>query len=489
MKLISIQPKSYIALLLFLFTCMQGIYGQQNATLENSYLRIVGAGLSPHQKKDTVKGKQTTGYTIGGFVNIYRSYTFDKSVNGLYYHKYFKGGEPKEDSKKKAAILTNNFQGDATLVYLNPNQEFIIELLDKEMDTLVSRYVIKRLKLMPTIQLKSKQSISTFTFGTQARELKIPPGENLILGIVDPADFKGLEISYSLTNLKTKRIEHKTSKNGFEPLKLVANTPYELRVNYALQPESVGIVYIQVNPYWYQSSNTYIIFFVVVVALGFLFVTLILKKKINLSQKKQKRMEETAIRLQSLLNPHFTFNALSSIQGLMNTGRIDEANHYLQEFSSLLRQTLAKSKDVFNSLDQELEMMRMYMRLESLRFNFSWDIEIADSLNPSVIEIPTLLLQPLIENSIKHGLSGLGDKGHLLIICKEGQKKDTFVMVVKDNGTWIDKGAVHTGYGLSLTAERILTINKMKKEQAIVLDFNTQDGTEAILTFHNWIND
>ena len=484
MKLISIQPKSYTLFILLLFVCIQGVYSQHNSTLENTYFRIVGAGLSPHQQKDAIKGKQTTAYTIGGFVNIYRTYTFDKPVNELYYRKYFKGDEPKSELKKKAI----NFQGDATLAYLNPNQEFIVELLDQKMDTLVSRYVIKRLKLIPTIQLKNKQTTSTWTFGAQARELKVSADENLTLGVVDPTDFKGLEVSYSLTNLKTKRTERKTSKNGFEPLKLTANTQYELRVNYALQPESVGIIYIQVKPYWYQSSSTYIIFFGVVVALAFLFVTLGLKKKINLSQRKQKRMEETAIRLQSLLNPHFTFNALSSIQGLMNTGRIDEANHYLQEFSSLLRQTLAKSKDVFNSLDQELEMMRMYMRLESLRFNFSWAIEIADSLNPSVIEIPTLLLQPLIENSIKHGLSGLGDKGNLLIVCKEGQKKDTFVIVVKDNGTWVDQEN-STGYGLSLTAERILTINKMKKEQAIALDFNRQNGTEAILTFHNWIND
>jgi two-component system LytT family sensor kinase len=75
----------------------------------------------------------------------------------------------------------------------------------------------------------------------------------------------------------------------------------------------------------------------------------------------------------------------------------------------------------------------------------------------------------------------------LRIICREGEKKNTFVIVVKDNGTWLNK-KTDSGYGLSLTAERILTINKLKEEQAIVLDFNKQSGTEAILTFHNWID-
>ena len=186
-----------------------------------------------------------------------------------------------------------------------------------------------------------------------------------------------------------------------------------------------------------------------------------------------------------MLNPHFTFNALSSIQGLINTDRIDEANIYLEEFSTLLRQTLSKSQQVYTTLDQELEMMRLYIKLEAFRFNFYWEIEVSRELNPSVLEIPTMLLQPLIENAIKHGLSTLGSEGKLHIVCKEGEKKDTFVIMVKDNGTWINSSAM--GYGLSLTAERIATINKLKRDEKIDLYFDKSAGTTAILTFYNWL--
>lgn len=485
MKLIEIRTKCYIALIIFIFILTQAVYGQQ-ANKADTYFRIEGDGLLANQLKATVKEKQTTVYTIAGFVNIYRTPALNASANQLYYRKYFKGDTLK-NYLKRSITEKNNVEREVSLVYLSPNQEFIIEVLDRKTDTLVSSYIVKRLKLIPTIQLKSKQGTNIWTFGPHVQELKLSPGQNLTLAMIKPADFKDLEVSYSLTNLKTKKTEHKTSKNDFESLALTANTTYELRVNYTLQPESVGVGYIQVKPYLYQSSYTYIVLFVVLAGLGFLFITLVLKKKINLSQNKQRKMEEAAIRLQSLLNPHFTFNALSAIQGLMNTDRIDEANHYLQEFSALLRQTLAKSKNVFNSLDQELEMMRMYLRLEALRFDFSWHIEVDPSLTPSVIDIPTLLLQPLVENAIKHGLPGLNGKGQLLISCTEGQKKDTFVITVKDNGTWVDKGEP-IGYGLSLTAERIKTINKMKKDQSIELRINKEEGTAVVLTFHNWIN-
>jgi len=232
---------------------------------------------------------------------------------------------------------------------------------------------------------------------------------------------------------------------------------------------------------------TYAAILLVAAVLCILAVTYNFKRKIKISKGEQQKLEQAAIRLQSLLNPHFTFNALNTIQGLMNTNRIEEANHYLEEFSSLLRKTLSKSHHIYNNLDQELEMMRMYLDLEALRFNFAWNIEVDERINPSDIEIPTLLLQPIIENAIKHGLSRLGNKGQLLISCKLNEQNNNFIISVKDNGTWVDKND-NAGYGLSLTKERIQTINKLKTGQSIEFTFDTQIGTTAILTFRNWIN-
>ena len=232
---------------------------------------------------------------------------------------------------------------------------------------------------------------------------------------------------------------------------------------------------------------TYTAILIVAAVICILAVTYNFKRKIKISKRAQQNLEQAAIRLQSLLNPHFTFNALSTIQGLMNTNRIEEANHYLEEFSSLLRKTLSKSHHIYNNLDQELEMMRMYLNLEALRFNFVWEIIIDEDINPVDIEIPTLLLQPIVENAIKHGLSRLGEEGKLLISCSKEKLNGNFSISIKDNGNWIEKIA-GKGYGLSLTEQRISTINQLKAEQTIELTYNKQSGTTAILNFKNWIN-
>jgi hypothetical protein len=379
-------------------------------------------------------------------------------------------------------------EGKANKVYLMINQEYAVDVLDKQTDTIVCRYLIKRLELIPTVVFNRKTKNGyNLTSVAQAGRITISPGDSLTFNTVSDSIPENKEVVYILTNLSAKKYRSQVGESGFGPLKLAAGTRYELLVSYSIQRESANIYYIDVQPYWYRTGTIYIIAVIILLGIGLITATLVLKTKVRSSQKEQQKLQQAAIRLQSLLNPHFTFNALSSIQGLMNTERIEEANNYLQEFSSLLRQTLAKSQDVFNSLDQELEMMGMYLKLEAFRFNFSWDIIISPTLNPSTIEIPTLLLQPLIENAIKHGLPGLGDKAQLLIICKEVPETDNFIIVIKDNGTWVEKSH-DSGYGLSLTAERIKTINKLRKEQSIELIFDKENGTEAILTFHNWLN-
>lgn len=459
----------------FLMVCTLFIYGAQHHTAGPQYLDIEATGLPGGQVKETNQGKLVNIYTAGGFLSIQPALGFNKQFHKLHYLSGNRDGETKSQ------------------VYLYPGRKLVIDILDRQTDTLLKRYLISRPKLVPEIRLHLRAGgndipINTSaTLGPDAGGLKISPGEAAGLTIIKRPDFADLEVEYTLLNLKTKTAQHKMTKKGFETLVLEANTEYELRINYTIQKESAGIAFLSVKAYWYQSPLMYIILLLVLLVLGFVWITKGLKNKIKASQREQRKMEESAIRLQALLNPHFTFNALSSIQGLINTDRIEEANLYLQEFSSLLRATLAKSQHVFNSLDQELEMMRMYIKLEALRFNFTWTIEISDRLHTSEIEIPTLLFQPIIENSVKHGLSRVNDKAHLRIICKEGEEKDTFVIIVKDNGTWNDKISA-SGYGLSLTGQRIKAINKMRNEEAIVLHFNTEWGTEAVLTFHNWIN-
>lgn len=477
------NQKKYILLMI----CALAYFTSVNAMPLGGPLVITGTGNYADQLKEIKNGKHIQVYSAGGFVNIKTAHEFPS----LSYRTYFK-----EKGKNNSAAYEGSVEAilldKGTQIYLEIGKEFCVEVMDHKADTMVNLYTIKRLKVVPIIELTlvngaHRKVVPITAFDNYTGKVTISAGEIVNISANQHPYFENLAVEYTLINLKTKKIVHKVSNTGFGDIELLANTSYQLSYSYVLQPENVGNYYIEVKPRWYQSIITYVAILVIVAILCILAITYVFKRKIKISKGEQEKMEQAAIRLQSLLNPHFTFNALSTIQGLMNTNRIEEANHYLEEFSSLLRKTLAKSHHIYNSLDQELEMMRMYLNLEALRFNFTWDIAIDEHINPTAIEIPTLLLQPLIENAIKHGLANLGEKGHLVITCSENEKKDTFIISVKDNGTWINKGN-RAGYGLSLTAERIHTINQLKTAQTIELTFDRQDGTTAILTFNNWIN-
>lgn len=466
------MPYKRYLLLLLLFTIVTYAYAQEK------YIHFDVSSSESGEIKEVQQSKFVYVYSSIGYVNVRPTELFKTSAVPLYYRAYF---NVRGKSKLKVSKLN-------APIYLAPNQEYFIDIFNGS--TLIKKYILKRPKLLPVVQFFDAKKANKPFYSTpdngKIGQIEISSNLSINLAIDHSCEFKNLLIEYTLLNLKTKQQQHGTGLRSLKGLKFNANTDYELRVNYLVQKESVSVTYIHIKPHWYQSSFTYILLSVVLVSLAFAILLQLFKKRIGSSKKEQQKLTQAAIRLQSLLNPHFTFNALSSIQGLMNTDRIDEANQYLEEFSSLLRKTLAKSQQVFNSLDQELEMMRLYLKLEALRFNFTWSIEVDGNIELSLIEIPTLLLQPMIENAIKHGLAPLGVGGRLSIICKTVEKKDTFVIIVKDNGHWLNHDS-NTGYGLSLTHERIATINQMKKEQDITLHFDKQDGTAAIFTFHHWI--
>lgn len=378
---------------------------------------------------------------------------------------------------------------DIGYVSLKVNDFFFIDFYDYNTDTLVRRYYIKRLKVIPKIevyhQLKEQLYESQVqTSGTQ--KIVFSPGGKFVTTIKTKSDFRDSAVKYLLINLKTRDTLQQIGPTFLKLPELASNTDYELQFNYVIQPESIGIICLSVKPYWYQSVISYFIAIITFTLLIIIAIVVVLKKKIKAVKEKQTETEQSLRRLQAQLNPHFTFNALSSIQGLINTNQIDDANYYLHEFSALLRQTLNRSQYIFNTLDKEIEMMNTYIGLEQLRFNFLSDIQISNTLTLPDIEIPTLILQPLIENAIKHGISFLEDKGQLQIFYKEGQQPGELIIMIKDNGKSFDDDTAY-GYGLKLTLERIAAINKLKKEKAITLEFHKHAGTAITLIFNNWI--
>lgn len=215
-------------------------------------------------------------------------------------------------------------------------------------------------------------------------------------------------------------------------------------------------------------------------------------EKTILAEKKASQSELKA--LKSQMNPHFFFNALNTIQSYIATNETEEASDYLNKFSKLTRMILEMTDKNWITIDEEIKMQTLYLNLQKIRlpdFNFYINIK-----NNSIIDatIPTMLLQPYIENAVIHGLAHkLGIKN--LWINFEINSKNQLEIEIKDNGIGLTKANEinqknsnkNTSFATKATLERLEIINrndfKIKIETNELFDKNEKsEGTEIKIT-------
>lgn len=160
------------------------------------------------------------------------------------------------------------------------------------------------------------------------------------------------------------------------------------------------------------------------------------KKEAELRELRLQQYESELKALKAQMNPHFIFNALNSIQQVFYTGDKKQANKYMAQFSRLMRNILSASGKPAISLQEDVDMLHEYLSLEGLRFgdSFSYSITVEDEVYDHHIPLPPVVIQPFVENAIKHGLlHKKGDK-QLKIHCYLNEGKNSLVVDVTDNG-------------------------------------------------------
>ena len=156
----------------------------------------------------------------------------------------------------------------------------------------------------------------------------------------------------------------------------------------------------------------------------------------ELEENKQNELSSLRFKLlKSQLNPHFMFNSLNSIQNLVLKENKHEAYEYLTKFSSFLRENLKMSKDSFISLEDEIQLLKQYLELEKLRFGNDFQYEIEEVLDKENIKIPSMIIQPFVENAIKHGL--LHKKTGIKKVTLKFMLDETLECIIIDNGIGI----------------------------------------------------
>ena len=244
------------------------------------------------------------------------------------------------------------------------------------------------------------------------------------------------------------------------------------------------------GPRLYKAKDIviYVVVFLIAISLVVSLVIFIIRKRhLYKLRKVEKVTEATKAQLdqiRSRLNPHFVYNSLSGIQNLINSNEVENANSYLSKFARLTRNVL-NEKEVI-SIEDERDLLEDYLAMEALRFKFSYEIRSRNFEALKSVEIPTMLLQPFVENSCKYAMSKLRGKG-VLIIDIASEAKD-LIFIITDNGTGFDANIKHEGLGLLLCEKRIALLNKIYRECPLVLDISSAPtGTKITLTLKNWL--
>jgi hypothetical protein len=207
---------------------------------------------------------------------------------------------------------------------------------------------------------------------------------------------------------------------------------YSLLIRYKSTPGNIMTYRFQTLPRWYQTGKYRFILGGVIILVLFALLFLLSRIRLQKEKKKTAYLQYGLRSIRAQLNPHFIFNALSSIQGLINKNDIPAANHYLTEFSSLLRESLRNNDKELVPLDAELRILETYLKLEQLRFHFQYEIIVDEAIDKNAVEIPALLLQPLIENAIKHGVAGLQEKGRVTILLVQTITASRFLLPIME---------------------------------------------------------
>ncbi|HLG33272.1 MAG TPA: histidine kinase [Bacteroidia bacterium] len=221
-----------------------------------------------------------------------------------------------------------------------------------------------------------------------------------------------------------------------------------------------------------------------------------IRKEEKLKTEFNKQLAEVEMKaLRAQMNPHFIFNCLNSINKFILENDTEKASRYLSKFSKLIRMILENSEQQTITLRSEVEMLEAYLEMEANRFKtkFEYKISVDGKINMSDIEIPSMLIQPYVENAIWHGLLQKDGNGVLKItITKNGSR---LLCVIEDNGIGRQKARElkekkilnQKSMGMKVTEERmhLLSLTADKKPEVKITDLSengTASGTKVELT-------
>jgi ligand-binding sensor domain-containing protein len=330
---------------------------------------------------------------------------------------------------------------------------------------------------------------------------KQPAGHVTITGLISngkqvssnsrefPYNQNDIRINYNNINFVTgNKQQYRYTLNGFEKR---WHYTTERQAQYTNVPPGNYKFHVQVADAWGNfidlpaTNHSFSIkpafwqtwWFLTACIISFLLLSLLLVKERLKAIRRKNQMaldlaENQQKALVQLINPHFVFNVLNTAQAaILNEDKLNAAS-IISRFAKLMRLTLDLSKDKFVPFLKEIELLEKYLELEMIRVpgKFTYKMTIDPQLDTSLIHIPSMLIQPFIENAIKHGIMHLPGKGGYISINLSLDGK-SLVCIIDDNGVGREKSAIinankfqnHHSVGMEITKRRLQLLHHERK--------------------------
>nr|WP_295922888.1 histidine kinase [uncultured Dyadobacter sp.] len=338
-------------------------------------------------------------------------------------------------------------------------------------------------------QLQSPWLPDSQSPGSFPSVLTVPSTNTNLIFALQNGVFGRKQIEYQL--LRDGRVysdwRHNAYDGNFVWIKDIPPGQYVIKIRYSAQPSHTTEYAFNIVAVWYRTVQVRMLAGILVASVLVLSFLLIRQRR----KARQQEMNRTRLQLElkaiyAQLNPHFIFNALNSIQGLVNKQDIKGANSYLSDFARLTRDSLLHSQKSEIALHEEIQTLDTYLKLEKLRFGFEYSITVDPAINAYETNIPALLLQPLVENAVKHGVASLGAEGKIELTV--GQSGRMMIVKLTDNGKGLTEAKPATGLGLKLTRDRIELLNQLHQDWQLSLTIGNAapQGAQIMLTFNHW---
>lgn len=217
------------------------------------------------------------------------------------------------------------------------------------------------------------------------------------------------------------------------------------------------------------------------------------RKQTERARNEQLIEEYKLIALKAQVNPHFMSNCLAAIQSIILSGEMESAAFYVARFGLMVREILNLSSRSLVPLQQELNVLELYLEMEKLRFKFAYDISVDGGIRAGELYVPSLILNPIVENAIWHGLMALSDNREKRVDIRVEVTNERLAIHVIDNGAGRGgqkkpsaKG--NKSYGLQITADRLNNLNYIYQTQDASMEIRDlvdpnglPTGTEVII--------